>query len=126
MATTETNRTQDIYNFLNSKHFDVYMPNQHDGDCLKPYVVVKYDGFAKHANFSTNTHSYSLMCYVPKDKYSLLDTFVADVVNAMLEMQPMIVPNGYASPSFYDDDLKAHMMSIEYNNYRKIKGGYFR
>lgn len=126
MAVEETNRTQDIYNFLKSKQFDVYMPEQHDGDCLNPYVVVKYDGFAKHANYSTNTHQYSITCCVPKDKYSMLDSYVNDVVDAMLEMQPMIMPNGYASPSFYDDDLKAHTMSIEYKNYRKLKGGYFR
>lgn len=126
MTIQETNRTQDIYNFLKSKHFDVYMPNQHDGDCLKPYVVVKYDGYIKHAEYSTNTHQYSLTCYVPKDKYSILDSFVDKIETAMLGMQPMILPNGYASPSFYDDDLKAHSMSIEYKNYRKTKGGYFR
>ena len=39
---------------------------------------------------------------------------------AMKGLEPMIVPYGNQTPSYYDDSVKAHMVSIEYKNYKKM------
>ena len=113
-------RWKDISLHLKIKGFDVYSPGTKTGDCMSKYIVVKNNGSSKMAGFSTDVDLYSVMCYVPKDKYSQLEPFVQEVKKAMKELEPMILPYGSQTPSFYDDSFKAHMVSIEYKNYKKI------
>lgn len=113
-------RWKDISLHLKMKGFDVYSPGTKTGDCINKYIVVKNDGSSKMAGFSTDIDLYSIMCYVPKDKYSQLEPFVQEVKKVMKELEPMILPYGSQTPSFYDDSFKAHMVSIEYKNYKKI------
>lgn len=117
----EQSRWQDIYKHLKKEGFDVYSPGTKVGECLKPYVVPKDNGVSKNPNFSTNNHLYSLMCYVPKDNYSYLEIYVEKVKKSMEKLRPMIMYNDTHSPSFLDDEVKAHMVSVEYKNYRTIK-----
>ena len=113
-------RWKDISLHLKIKGFDVYSPGTKTGDCMSKYIVVKNNGSSKMAGFSTDVDLYSVMCYVPKDKYSQLEPFVQEVKKAMKELEPMILPYGSQTPSFYDDSFNAHMVSIEYKNYKKI------
>lgn len=113
-------RWEDICSHLKNKGFDVYSPGTKTGECLSRYIVVKNDGSSKMASFSTDVDLYSIMCYVPKEKYSSLEPFVREVKMAMKEIEPMILPYGSQTPSFYDDSFKAHMISIEYKNYKKL------
>ncbi len=113
-------RAQDIFIHLKNNGFDTYWPGQHVGDCTSPYVVVKNDGSYKHANFSTDRDMYAVMCYVPRLSYSKLEPLVQDVKASMKELYPMIQPYGQQTPSYYDDTVKAHYISIEYENYKKI------
>lgn len=113
-------RWQDIYMHLKKSGFDVYPPGIKVGECTSEYVVVKNDGSTKHPNFSTDTDLYSVMCYVPKQAYSSLEVLVQNVKKAMKEIEPLIRPYGMQTPSFYDDGVKAHMISIEYLNYKKL------
>lgn len=116
----KASRWQDIYSLLKSKGFDVYSPGQKVGDCTEPYIVVKNDGSYKHVNFSSDRDMYSIMVYVPLNKYSILEVIVQDVKKAMKELYPMIQPYGSQMPSFYDESVKANYISIEYENYKKI------
>lgn len=113
-------RWQDIFTHLKKAGFDVYSPGMKTGECISEYLVVKNDGSSKHISFSTDVDLYAVMCYVPKEKYSSLEPFVQRVKNSMKGLAPMITPYGSQSPSYYDDSLKAHMVSIEYKNYKKI------
>lgn len=114
-------RWQDIYVHLEKKGYEVYPPGVKVGECTKPYIVVKNDGSYKHVNFSTNRDMYAVMCYVPKGQYSKLEVMVQKVRQDMKEIEPMIVPyDGQQMPSYYDDTVKAHYISIEYENYKKI------
>lgn len=113
-------RWQDIYSFLKSKGYDVYAPAQKVGDCTSPYIVVKNDGSYKHANYSTDRDMYAIICYVPKMQYSKLEPLVQSIKKDMKELYPMIQPYGQQMPSYYDDMAKAHYISIEYENYKKI------
>lgn len=113
------NRWQDIYLHLKSEGFEVYSPGIKVGECESNYIVVKKDGLSRVSGVRANQDSYSVMCYVPKSKYSTLETFVNNVKKSMEKLNPLITPGNYETPSFYDDSIKAHMISIEYNNYKK-------
>ena len=116
----EESRWQDIFLHLKSQGFDVYAPGLKVGECTSEYLVVKNDGSSKHISFSTDVDLYAVLCYVPKNSYSLLEPLVQRVKSSMKELEPMILPYGSQTPSYYDDSLKAHMVSIEYKNYKKL------
>lgn len=113
-------RYMDIYKYLSDNGVEVYTPSQKKGECTKPYVVVKTQGTDKYLQYSSTRTLYDLMCYVPKDHYTRLEPFVEKVKNLMRDLQPMIMPTYTETPAFYDDTVKAHMISIQYRNYRKI------
>lgn len=113
-------RWQDIYEHLQSFDFEVYPPGVKVGECKRRYIVLKINGSSKHAGISTDDDFYSVMCYVPKMKYSDLEPMVQEVKSVMKKLKPMILPAGSQTPSYYDDTYKAHMISIEYKNYKKI------
>lgn len=113
-------RWQDIFTHLKNAGFDVYSPGMKTGECTSEYLVVKNDGSSKHVSFSTDVDLYAVMCYVPKEKYSTLEPLVQRVKNSMKGLEPMIKPYGSQTPSYYDDSYKAHMISIEYKNYKKL------
>lgn len=109
-----------IRGHLRDKGFDTFYPSQHKGECLKPYVVIKYDGASQVAGVSSDQAIYTLMCYVPSEQYSTLMSYAEQVKEAMKELFPLVRPNGNETPSVYEDDNKSHMVSVQYTNYRKI------
>lgn len=113
-------RWQDIFLHLKEAGFDVYSPGTKVGECTEEYIVVKNDGSSKHPTVSSDNDLYAVMCYVPKENYSRLEPMVHEVKKAMKGLEPMILPYGSQTPSYYDDSYKAHMISIEYKNYKKI------
>lgn len=113
-------RWQDIFLHLQKEGYEVYSPGIKTGECKSEYIVVKNDGSSRHAGISTDDDFYAVMCYVPKQAYSLLEPFIQRVKKSMKELEPMIEPHGSQTPSYYDDSVKAHMVSIQYKNYKKI------
>ena len=59
-------------NVLKSDGTEVYFPSQHKGECLKEYIVIKSDGTVA-LSISSERPIYTIMCYVPYDKYSRLE-----------------------------------------------------
>lgn len=112
-------RWKDIFEKLKKNKFNVYSPGTHEGECKEKYLVVKMEGSNAHTSFSTDVSYYSILVYVPRDKYSILDEYVQEVKKCMKELYPMIIPYGTETPSAYDDSVKAHMVSIMYKNYKK-------
>lgn len=113
-------RWKDIYLHLSKEGLDVFPPGIKGGECISEYIVVKNDGSSRYTGISTDEDLYSVMCYVPKQMYSTLEPLVQRVKKIMKDLEPMIVPYGSQTPSFYDDKVKAHMISIEYKNYKKM------
>lgn len=110
----------DIFSHLQNEGFDVYSPSSKVGECTSEYIVVKNNGSTRHNSFSTDVDVYSIMCYVPRNSYSRLEPMVQGVKRAMKKIEPLVKPYGSQGPSFYDDSVKAHMVSIEYKNYKKL------
>lgn len=112
-------RWEDIHLKLQEKGIEVYSPGTKTGECASPYVVVKVAGRVKSTEISSSQDLYDLMCYVPKDQYSTLEAFVDTVEGAMDELFPMIRPLYFRTASYYDDQVKAHMISTQYMNWKK-------
>ena len=114
------NRWQDIFKHLKDKGYEVYSPGTKLGDCMFKYLVIKFEGSTRLAGISTDDDLYSVLCYVPQQEYSELDSFVQCVKNDMRELEPMILPYGSTLPSYYDDAVHAHYATLEYKNHKKI------
>ena len=113
-------RWQDITRHLTENGFDARSPGISVGKCKEPYIVVKHNGSSRYTGISTNIDVYDLLIYVPKDNYSDLEVLVLSVKEVMKKLEPLVFPNGSETPSFYDDGFQAHMISIEYRNYKKM------
>lgn len=112
-------RWKDIYDKLTEHEIDVYSPGQKTGECTSPYVVVKAAGRTGSTEISSSQDLYDLMCYVPKSAYSTLELFVDNVETIMDELFPMIRSMHFRTASFYDDSVKAHMISTQFVNWKK-------
>lgn len=104
-----------IFDALSSHGIEVYPPANKTGECKAEYVVVKNDGAAQKGTFSTQVNYYTVMLYVPANKYTRLERFKAEVKAIFsTDLYPMLMPTGQETPDFYDDGVKAHMVSILY------------
>lgn len=111
-------RWGDLFEHLSKKGFEVFPPAVKAGECSSPYIVVKLNGSSSIAGISSDRDLYSVMVYVPKQQYSRLEPIVQKLKIAMKEIEPMFKLQGQ-QPSFYDDSVKAHMVSVEYYNVKK-------
>ena len=102
---------------LQSNGIDVYPPALKKGECTEEYAVLKADGSSQIGTLSSESRYYTVMLYVPKNEYSRLEVFKKIVKEIFSkELSPMLMPTGQESPDFYDDTVKAHMVSITYRN----------
>lgn len=117
MENTDKTVWEQISQTLRGHNIDVYPPSTKVGECTKEYVVVKADGAAQIGSFSSQSVYYTFMLYVPRNAYNQLERFkriVKDIVS--VDLSPMLMPTGQETPDFYDDTVKAHMVSITYRN----------
>ena len=106
-----------ISDALKEHSIEVYPPALKKGECKSEYVVVKTDGSSQVGSFSSQTVYYTFMLYVPKNQYTQLERF-KQIVKGVIgtDLYPMLMPTGQETPDFYDDTVKAHMVSITYRN----------
>lgn len=114
------NYLQEIYDLLKKEGYDVYFPGQHKGDCIRPYIVVKYDGAIESYIVSSDRPIYTLLCYVPYNMYSSMVQYVYDIKEKMRALYPSIQYAGNETGSVYDEDVKGYMVSFMYQGIRKI------
>ena len=106
-----------IFDALKQNGIDVYPPASKHGECTKEYAVVKNDGSSQYQQTSSEAQYYSILLYVPKDRYAVLEKYkqkVKEIVS--LQLYPMLMPTGLETPDYYDDTVKAHMVSVQYRN----------
>lgn len=118
--TINATRWQDIFLHLKAKFPETYSPSTKTGECIKPYLVVKNEGSSRMSDYSSNVDYYSVLCYAPAEQYSKLEVLVQDVKTHMKNLEPMILPAGSETPSFFDELIKGHMISIMYKNHKKL------
>lgn len=110
-----------IKDAISNNNIDSYYPQQHSGNCINEYVVVKYSGAVKIEGVSSDMPTYAIMCYVPSVRYGDLMPLLEKVKIALREIYPLVEPSGNETPSFYDDITKSHMISLEYIGHRKVE-----
>lgn len=113
-------RWSDIFDHLKANGYSVYPPAQKTGECKSKYVVVRGAGVNPVGVVSSTRAIYDIMLYVPYNKYSSIEPEVASLKQIMKGLFPMIRPTGNETPPFPDDAVKGFMVSVEYENYRKI------
>lgn len=107
------------FSLLDSNGFDVYPPYTKVGECKKPYVVLMATSVSKATGLSTEYHFYEVLCYA--NLYTEVMQVVADVKECMQKVFPLFMPTGQETPPFYDNDVNAFMVSIEYRNNARNK-----
>nr|DAH14732.1 MAG TPA: tail completion protein [Caudoviricetes sp.] len=115
-----TDIIKQIYDVIKDAGFKVYFPSQHKGECTSKFVVVKQSGVYKPLTVSTERPIYTIMCYVPQNNYSDLEKMIRVVKQNMRKLFPMLFYIGNETESFYDEDIKAHMVSFQYYGERKL------
>jgi hypothetical protein len=113
-------RIADLREHLESKGYEVYYPAQKVGECKRPYVVVKDEGLTQFQQFSSDIRLYAIMCYVPAARFGDLELMVDKLKEDMKPIYPMYVSTRFETPSFYDDEVKAYMISVQYRNAKKF------
>lgn len=116
----EESRIKDIRVHLESKGYEVHFPGQKLGQCKKPYIVVRDDGMSQFQQYSSHRKLYAVMVYVPLDRYGDIEPLADRVEQDMKGLRPMIASTNFRTPSFPDDTVKAHMVSLQYCNIKKI------
>ena len=109
-----------IYNRLKENFIEVYLPGQHKGDCLSPYVVVSPQDSSQYLEYSTNIIHCEVLCYVPEDHFSTLEPFVQSVKAILKPLYPQIKESHYEIKGYTDDTNKSHMWSIQYQTYQQF------
>lgn len=112
---------KDIRDVLEIDGTDVFFPTQHEGECNKEYIVIKKEGTTTEPIVSSERPIYTIMCYVPQNNYSRLESFVDETKTKMKKMFPTLMYVGNETSSFYDEEVKAHMISFQYQGCRKLE-----
>lgn len=100
----------------------VYPPATHDGECSKPYIVLKMDGSAQIPSYSSQYQYMRIMLYVPRNQYSKLDEYQKQIENIIAEkIFPLLIPTGQKESDYYDDNYKAHMRATLYRYVQRNK-----
>lgn len=110
-----------VYDHIKESGYEVYYPGQKKGECLKEYVVLKMDGGNNLAGISSERPVYTVMCYVPENRYNRLHRFVLELKDVMRGVYPMLMYAGNETPSYFDSSIKGHMISFQYQGIRKIR-----
>lgn len=112
-----------IKSVLIENGIDAYFPSQHKGECIAPYTVIKSSGtlnLLSARTVSSERPIYEFLLYVPKNNYSYLEEYKIQVRTILKKLFPLIQYAGMETPSFYDDEVKGHMISFQYYGVRKI------
>ena len=111
-----------IYDYLKEKGYSVHYPGYKELEGKEKYIVIKADGTFQPLVVSSERPIYTIMCYVPEKKYSELEAYVLEVKHSMLGLSPLVMYNrGSDTPSYYDEDVKAHMVSFQYYGCRRVE-----
>lgn len=95
---------------------EVYPPATKNGECKKPYVVLKQDGQTNISGISSKHGYFMVMLYVPQNQYQELDRFEKKVSDVLNDLVPMIMPTGQSNTDYYDDNYNAHMRYFTYRS----------
>lgn len=107
-----------IYDELVKNGIDAYPPAIKNGECKAPYVMFKQAGANRLGRYSSRRDFYEFYLYVPRNKYSFLSDYEAQVKQVLDNppLYPMIMPTGSKENDYFDDNYNAHLRILTYYN----------
>lgn len=123
MAKVNKTVWQIIFDTLKKNGINVYPPATKNGECKSPYVIFKFSGSTQYYSYSTQRDYYDFYLYVPRNAYSELPNFEAEVKKILDSppLYPMIMPTGSSENDYYDDNINAHLRTFTYYNNKRVK-----
>lgn len=123
MSAEKKNVWEIVVSELNKNGINAYPPATKQGQCKEKYVVVKSGGSTRANTYSSRRNIYNIFLYVPKNEYSTLLDFQAEVEEVMAKepIYPMLMPTGNSENDYYDDNIDAHLRIISYYNNQRVK-----
>lgn len=100
----------------------VFPPATHNGEVTTPYIVLKEDGSAVVPSYSSMYRYFRIMIYVPRNEYSKLDEYEAEVRRILQDnVFPLLLPSGSSESDYYDDNYNGHLRALLYRNVYREK-----
>lgn len=100
----------------------VFPPATHKGVCKEPYIVLKEDGAGNVIGCSSMYRYFRIMIYVPRNEYSKLDQYEAEVREVLSDnVFPLLLPFGNHESDYFDDNYDAHLRQMVYRNVYRDK-----
>ena len=96
-----------------------YSIGQHEGKCIRPYVVIEEAGEQKEYKYTLKIKNVELVIAYPKGRYSELEDYVSSVIKVM---------DGYTRATFtenisdvmIDTDKDCYIVVLSYKVYKGI------
>ena len=107
-----------IFEFLQDNGIDVYFVGQHQGECKKPYIVVKDDG-ANSLDGKVGKGYIDLIFFVPENKFTQCELFNKTVKEFMKEFKDARY-TGNETGIVIDNEKKALTFSVLYESYKRL------
>jgi len=108
---------KEVYDILNAMH-PTYWLAQPQGECKKPYFVIKYKNKTLSiGNGKAGWLYIDVMVYVPMASISPMDGIINEVKSAL---SGKLEPTGNETPDYLDTDVKAYMRSVEFRAPQEI------
>ena len=123
MSAENKNVWELIVSELKKNGINAYPPANKQGQCKEKYVVVKRGGSYRLGTYSSRRDTYEFFLYVPKNDYSILSDFEAEVMAVLAKppIYPMILPTGTIEDDYYDDNIDGHLRIISYYNNVRVQ-----
>ena len=124
---SQYNIPQLVYKALKDAKINVFFAGQHSGDVTEPYVAVKMGTSSPYLDLSSNIDYINLYCYVPKNQYSKLVNYVAQIEQVLIDnLYPTVKCINERTEPFFDDTCKGWMQRTMFRNIRKVDSDLYR
>ena len=110
---------RDIATFLNEKGIENYSITQHQGKCLRPFVIIEDGGEQKEKGYTIKIKNIDIVVVYPTGKYSELEDYVYHVIDTMKDYTRATFSENI-SDVMIDTDKDAYVVSLEYKIYKGI------
>ncbi len=100
-----------LFEYLQDNKIDVYFVGQHQGECKKPYVVLKDDG-VNSSNGRVGKGYIDILFFIPENRFTKIKDFRKQIVDLLKEFKSIRYA-GNETGIVTDNDKK----SINFFNY---------
>ena len=107
-----------LFEYLQDNKIDVYFVGQHQGECKKPYVVLKDDG-VNSSNGRVGKGYIDILFFIPQNKFTECQSFKSKVKDLMKKFKD-VKYTGNETGIVTDNEKKALTFSVMYECYKRI------